>query len=161
MSDTPNVSDSTAGDDIELNLDALAPEESHDDDVDLNLDALAPDKDDEHTDEAPLNLDFNADSKEESSEEKLGDSDIARNLGLGQDADDEQQDSAGEEEQPADNQDAVDEAVAKLRDDLDMKFGQWYVLHTYSGMENKVKQNLDARVPVSYTHLTLPTSDLV
>lgn len=146
MSDTPNVSDSTAGDDIELNLDALAPEESHDDDVDLNLNALAPDKDDEHTDEAPLNLDFDADSKEESSEEKLGDSDIARNLGLGQDADDEQQDSAGEEEQPADNQDAVDEAVAKLRDDLDMKFGQWYVLHTYSGMENKVKQNLDARV---------------
>jgi len=146
VSDTPNVSDSTAGDDIELNLDALAPEESHDDDVDLNLNALAPDKDDEHTDEAPLNLDFDADSKEESSEEKLGDSDIARNLGLGQDADDEQQDSAGEEEQPADNQDAVDEAVAKLRDDLDMKFGQWYVLHTYSGMENKVKQNLDARV---------------
>ena len=39
MSDTPNFSDSTAGDDIELNLDALAPEESHDDDVDLNLDA--------------------------------------------------------------------------------------------------------------------------
>ena len=33
-----------------------------------------------------------------------------------------------------------------MRDDLDMKFGQWYVLHTYSGMENKVKQNLDARV---------------
>ena len=146
MSDTPNFSDSTAGDDIELNLDALAPEESHDDDVDLNLDALAPDKDDEHADEAPLNLDFDADSKKESSEEKLGDSDIARNLGLGRGDDDEHQDSTDDEEQPSDNQDAVDEAVAKLRDDLDMKFGQWYVLHTYSGMENKVKQNLDARV---------------
>ena len=59
MSDTTNFSDSTAGDDIELNLDALAPEESHDD-VDLNLDALASDKDDEHADEAPLNLDFDA-----------------------------------------------------------------------------------------------------
>ena len=146
MSDTPNISDSTAGDDIELNLDALAPEESHDDDVDLNLDALASDKDDEHADEAPLNLDFDADSKKESSEEKLGDSDIARNLGLGRGDDDEHQDSTDDEEQPSDNQDAVDEAVAKLRDDLDMKFGQWYVLHTYSGMENKVKQNLDARV---------------
>ncbi|MBD4653143.1 transcription termination/antitermination protein NusG, partial [Xanthomonas citri pv. citri] len=29
---------------------------------------------------------------------------------------------------------------------LSSKFGEWYVLHTYSGMENKVKQNLDARV---------------
>ena len=146
MSDTPNFSDSTAGDDIELNLDALAPEESHDDDVDLNLDALAPDKDDEHADEAPLNLDFDADSKKESSEEKLGDSDIARNLGLGRGDDDEHQDSTDDEEQPSDNQDAVDEAVAKLRDDLDMKFGQWYVLHTYSGMEKRVKQNLESRV---------------
>ena len=33
-----------------------------------------------------------------------------------------------------------------MRGELSSKFGEWYVLHTYSGMENKVKQNLDARV---------------
>ena len=45
-----------------------------------------------------------------------------------------------------DSQDAVDAAIEELRDELSSKFGEWYVLHTYSGMENKVKQNLDARV---------------
>ncbi|WP_305847146.1 transcription termination/antitermination NusG family protein, partial [Zoogloea sp. LCSB751] len=46
----------------------------------------------------------------------------------------------------ADNQDVVDAAIEELRGELSSKFGEWYVLHTYSGMENKVKQNLDARV---------------
>ncbi|MCP6462409.1 transcription termination/antitermination protein NusG, partial [Klebsiella pneumoniae] len=36
--------------------------------------------------------------------------------------------------------------IEELRGELSSKFGEWYVLHTYSGMENKVKQNLDARV---------------
>ena len=52
--------------------------------------------------------------------------------------------------------------------------GRWFVVHTQSGYEKKVKQNLEARVQsfdmedkiyevvvpmeaVSYTHLTLPT----
>ena len=56
-----------------------------------------------------------------------------------------------------------------------MSEAKWYVVHTYSGYENKVKvdiektienrhledQILEVRVPlqeaVSYTHLTLPT----
>ena len=41
--------------------------------------------------------------------------------------------------------DATAEAVAKLREELEAKFGEWYVIHTYSGMENRVKQNLDSR----------------
>jgi transcriptional antiterminator NusG len=36
--------------------------------------------------------------------------------------------------------------VAGLRAELTSKFGDWYVLHTYSGMENRVKQNLENRV---------------
>ena len=44
---------------------------------------------------------------------------------------------------------------------------KWYVAHTYSGYEEKVKtdlektvknRNLQDMIPVSYTHLTLPTN---
>ena len=34
---------------------------------------------------------------------------------------------------------------------------RWYVAHTYSGYENKVKINIEKTIAVSYTHLTLPT----
>ena len=42
----------------------------------------------------------------------------------------------------------ADEAavLAELRDTLRGQVGDWYVIHTYSGMENRVKQNLDNRV---------------
>ena len=43
--------------------------------------------------------------------------------------------------------DADDEAVLEaLRLQLRAQVGDWYVIHTYSGMENRVKQNLDNRV---------------
>jgi transcriptional antiterminator NusG len=38
------------------------------------------------------------------------------------------------------------EALAELHDELSWKNGDWYVVHTYSGMENRVKQNIDFRV---------------
>lgn len=42
----------------------------------------------------------------------------------------------------------ADEAavLAELRETLRGQVGDWYVIHTYSGMENRVKQNLDNRV---------------
>ena len=56
----------------------------------------------------------------------------------------------GDEDEPAaddEGANADDEAVvAELRDRLSAEFGDWYVIHTYSGMENRVKQNLDARI---------------
>jgi transcriptional antiterminator NusG len=36
--------------------------------------------------------------------------------------------------------------LEELRRTLAGQFGDWYVIHTYSGMENRVKQNLDARI---------------
>lgn len=43
--------------------------------------------------------------------------------------------------------DADEEAVLEeLRVQLRGQVGDWYVIHTYSGMENRVKQNLDNRV---------------
>lgn len=40
---------------------------------------------------------------------------------------------------------ALEAALEELRQDLESKFGDWYVIHTYSGMENRVKQNVDSR----------------
>ncbi len=50
------------------------------------------------------------------------------------------------DEATAQDDDAVSAAVQSLREDLESKWGEWYVIHTYSGMENRVKQNLDSRV---------------
>ncbi|MDR1712220.1 MAG: transcription termination/antitermination protein NusG [Propionibacteriaceae bacterium] len=53
------------------------------------------------------------------------------------------------EPEPAaeDELDEEDEAVIEaLRQELRAKEGDWYVVHTYSGMENRVKQNLDNRI---------------
>ena len=136
MTDSPHFSEN---DDVEINLDVLTPDETEkkDDQVDIDLGDLG---EEDSAKEPEINLDFGDDKSEEAS-----DDDIARNLGIGQAADDEEK---SDEDEPADagNQDAVDAAIEELRDELSSKFGEWYVLHTYSGMENKVKQNLDARV---------------
>lgn len=50
-----------------------------------------------------------------------------------------------EDEQATDEGEAVEAALAELREELESKFGDWYVVHTYSGMENRVKQNIDSR----------------
>ncbi|MGI8882211.1 MAG: transcription termination/antitermination protein NusG [Jatrophihabitans sp.] len=53
-------------------------------------------------------------------------------------ADDEASESADDEE-------PEDPAVA-LREELRTAFGDWYVVHSYAGYENKVKANLESRI---------------
>lgn len=56
---------------------------------------------------------------------------------------------AGDEESGAEageDDDALVAALTALREELESKYGDWYVIHTYSGMENRVKQNVDSRV---------------
>lgn len=73
---------------------------------------------------------------------------------LGVDSSDEPDDGVSidlsePEPEPATDEeaDASDEAVLEaLREQLRGQIGDWYVIHTYSGMENRVKQNLDSRV---------------
>ena len=47
--------------------------------------------------------------------------------------------------------------------------GKWYIIHCYSGMEERIRKSLEQRIAsmdvedkvfdaVSYTHLTLPTN---
>jgi transcriptional antiterminator NusG len=49
------------------------------------------------------------------------------------------------EEAPTEEDEDVDPAVA-LKKDLRSKPGNWYVIHSYAGYENKVKANLETRV---------------
>lgn len=139
MSDSPHFSETN---DVEINLDALTPDtaEEKDDEVEIDLGDLS---EEDSAEEPEIDLDLGDDEPAEAS-----DDDIARNLGIGQAADYEQDADEDEssEADNADNQDVVDAAIEELRGELSSKFGEWYVLHTYSGMENKVKQNLDARV---------------
>ena len=139
MSDSPHFSETN---DVEITLDALTPAtaEEKDDEVEIDLGHLS---EEDSAEEPEIDLDLGDDEPAEAS-----DDDIARNLGIGQAADDEQDADENEssEADNADNQDVVDAAIEELRGELSSKFGEWYVLHTYSGMENKVKQNLDARV---------------
>lgn len=39
-----------------------------------------------------------------------------------------------------------EDPVKAFKDDLASKFGDWYVIHTYAGYENRVKHNLETRV---------------
>jgi len=83
------------------------------------------------SDDLELNLDFGEVSESQS------DADILANL---------TEPDAEPEPEPVEL-DADDEAVlAELHQQLHSQVGDWYVIHTYSGMENRVKQNLDNRV---------------
>lgn len=82
-------------------------------------------------DDLELNLDFGGPSDTDTED------DLVLNLG---------EDEAEPEPEPV-PLDADEEAVlAELRQQLRSQVGDWYVIHTYSGMENRVKQNLDNRV---------------
>ncbi|MBT2382590.1 transcription termination/antitermination protein NusG [Streptomyces sp. ISL-11] len=53
-------------------------------------------------------------------------------------------DEESADEEPAEEQAPVD-PVAALRDELRGLPGEWYVIHTYAGYENRVKTNLEQR----------------
>ena len=64
-------------------------------------------------------------------------------------ADDAAPAESGEEpafdDEPAVEVAAVD-PLEEFRETLRNKFGDWFVIHTYSGMENRVKANLESRI---------------
>ncbi|CAI9406191.1 transcription termination/antitermination protein NusG [Aestuariimicrobium sp. T2.26MG-19.2B] len=111
-----------------------AEESTPDFEIDLDqFDAAASEE--AASDDTELNLDFGDDAEE---------ADSGIDLNFGEDAE-----PSAEETQDDDDDDedaATVAALAELREELRTKVGEWYVIHTYSGMENRVKQNLDARV---------------
>jgi transcription termination/antitermination protein NusG len=49
-------------------------------------------------------------------------------------------------EEGADVDAAPADPLEEFRESLRNKFGDWFVIHTYSGMENRVKANLESRI---------------
>lgn len=111
------VTDSPA-DDVEIDLGGDSADDDADGGINLDFEGGTAAQDDE--DEGGINLDFTTEADEAA--------------------------SAAEDEAEADEVDVADKAVEELRAELRGKFGDWYVVHTYSGMENRVQQNLENRV---------------
>ncbi|GAA8845509.1 transcription termination/antitermination protein NusG [Helicobacter pylori] len=63
----------------------------------------------------------------------------------GEQADGEPTAAAADEDGDVLPEDSAD-PVQAFKDDLAGKFGDWYVIHTYAGYENRVKHNLETRV---------------
>jgi transcriptional antiterminator NusG len=122
-----------------------AATEERDFEVDLGQDSYSS------SDDVDINLDFGIDSAEAE--------DSGINLDFGTEADEEEQ--AADEDAEA----AEEAALEAFRSELRAKIGEWYVVHTYSGMENRVKQNLENRVSSlnmeDYIHeIVVPTEEV-
>lgn len=120
--------DDTADVEVDLGVDGSSGDERE-----IEID-LGPDTASTSEDETELNLDFGDLGT-------AGDDEDETEVNLDFDTAEDEEDS---EEVSAD--DIAEQAVAQLREELQSKFGDWYVIHTYSGMENRVKQNLENRV---------------
>jgi transcription termination/antitermination protein NusG len=101
-------------------------------DIDLGTESYRSSSDDDLS----INLDFGGTSTEAA---EPADQDI--DLDFGAAAEPEAEEPAEVEEH-----DAGAEALQTFRTELRTKPGEWYVVHTYSGMENRVMQNLENRV---------------
>jgi transcription termination/antitermination protein NusG len=107
----------TAEDDFDIDLGSYP---SREDDVDINLDFGGTTTTEQRAEE-DFELDFGTLAPTEEPEEVA-------------------------EAEPEEESDAGQDALEAFRSELQAKPGDWYVVHTYSGMENRVLQNLENRV---------------
>ncbi|MET8074919.1 transcription termination/antitermination protein NusG [Streptomyces sp. NPDC005303] len=110
--------------------DAIEPDESVDDELDIVEGA------DEDLDEVEA---ADAEAGEPAEEAALHTEDEVESGGDVEAVEDEEEAEA--EEEPAEPVDPV----AALREELRTLPGEWYVIHTYAGYENRVKTNLEQR----------------
>jgi transcription termination/antitermination protein NusG len=106
--------------------------ETSEDDFDIDLGSYPASREDE----VDINLDFGSAPAEGPQD------DFGIDFGL---AETEEEPEAAEGE-PDDETEAGRDALEAFRSDLRSRPGDWYVVHTYSGMENRVLQNLENRV---------------
>ena len=127
------LTDPETGQTVELGAESVELSEDLDDLSDPNEPAEAP-----PADEAPV---------ESAAEDEV-------TTGVDEATDDSDETTADAGDEPADDETPADEAVVPAADDpmeefrtaLREKEGDWFVIHTYSGMENRVKANLENRI---------------
>jgi transcription termination/antitermination protein NusG len=74
-------------------------------------------------------------------------------------------DGAADATEAAAAEDAPVDPLEEFREQLRTQFGDWFVVHTYSGMENRVKGNLESRITSlnmeDYIHeVVVPTEEV-
>ncbi len=145
MSD-PNLNDAVAprGEDaesVEDQLDIVEAADAEEPDQAEAADAAAG----EPAEEAAVHLEGDAEAAAESEEDEAADDDVDA------DADIEDAEAEAADEDGAEDEEAVEEEsepvdpIAALREELRTLPGEWYVIHTYAGYENRVKTNLEQR----------------
>ena len=117
--------------DTNLNDDALEPDESVDDELDIVEGADEQDEFEAAEAEA-------GEPAEEAALQVVDEQETA------EDAEDEGADEEAADEAVEEETEPVDPVVA-LREELRTLPGEWYVIHTYAGYENRVKTNLEQR----------------
>jgi transcription termination/antitermination protein NusG len=110
-----------------------AATEQSEDEFDIDLGSYPASREDD----VDINLDFGAVA------EPAAEEDLELDFGGLPAAEDE---SAAAEPEHEEESDAGEDALEAFRAELRAKPGDWYVVHTYSGMENRVLQNLENRV---------------
>jgi transcriptional antiterminator NusG len=111
-----------------------ASAETSKDDFDIDLGSYPASREDD----VDINLDFGS-----ATTDRVAEDDFELDLGSLPTAEEEPETA---EPEPEDESDAGQDALEAFRAELRAKPGDWYVVHTYSGMENRVLQNLENRV---------------
>jgi transcriptional antiterminator NusG len=111
-----------------------ASAETPENDFDIDLGSYSASREDD----VDINLDFGGAPADQETEDDF-------ELDFGSLPTTEEEPETGEVE-PEEESDAGHDALEAFRADLRAKPGDWYVVHTYSGMENRVLQNLENRV---------------
>jgi transcriptional antiterminator NusG len=111
-----------------------ASAETPETDFDIDLGSYSASREDD----VDINLDFGGAPADQATEDDF-------ELDFGSLPTTEEEPEAVEVE-PEEESDAGNDALEAFRSDLRAKPGDWYVVHTYSGMENRVLQNLENRV---------------
>ena len=111
-----------------------ASAETPETDFDIDLGSYSASREDD----VDINLDFGGAPADQATEDDF-------ELDFGSLPTTEEEPETGEVE-PDEESDAGHDALEAFRADLRAKPGDWYVVHTYSGMENRVLQNLENRV---------------
>ncbi|MDK7904982.1 transcription termination/antitermination protein NusG [Winkia sp. UMB0889B] len=94
--------------------------------------------------EAPVQAEEDAPAPAAEGEEEAPVSEEAEEASTSEEA--EEAPAQAEEQAPAGATQDAAEAAKQLREELEFLPGYWYVLHTYSGYERRVKANLEQRI---------------
>jgi transcriptional antiterminator NusG len=97
--------------------------------------------------------------------DEAADADVEDSADEAAQADEAADDDAEESDQDAADEPDEDDPLERFRRELWAKPGDWFVVHTYSGMENRVKQNLENRAislnMEDYIHeIVVPTEEV-